>query len=588
MSHHRFDGNTFRAQFSIVVPLKRLPWPPRSTCSTICKVPVNVVPLPCRLAVRTGKPSRSCPITNAPAPRPSFGNRWNAYLAIALGLILSVGLVGASALLARRNDQALQRVSRTENARAALATVLKDLDNAETGQRGFLLTDKDAYLIPYRSGIEELPSALDTLQTALSDSPVSLAMMPDLRRLAADKLDELKTTLDQAMAGNRAAALDLVQSDRGQRDMTAIRAIVDQLYQQQQAMLADQIAAVNEGGRMLVIADALGFVMLALLAAAIAWGGWQAFRSLRAAQAELAAAYQALSLSNETLEDRVRERTAALSEANEEIQRFAYIVSHDLRAPLVNIMGFTSEMEGAAATVRAFAARAAEADPAGTQALVEAAEEDIPESIRFIKTSTAKMDRLIGAILKLSREGRRVLTPEVVAMNPLLEGIAASLRHQSEERGATVTIAALPDIPTDRLVLEQVFSNLLENALKYLQPGRPGRIEVTGRRIGRSVLYEVKDNGRGIAARDLERVFELFRRAGDQTVPGEGIGLAHVRALVRRLGGRIDCVSAEGVGSTFRVELPISGMPAAELAGSEPQPADRDPAEFQEQERVGP
>jgi signal transduction histidine kinase len=363
--------------------------------------------------------------------------------------------------------------------------------------------------------------------------------------------------------------------------MSAIRSIVDRLYVQQQATLANEVASVNAGGRLLVMADALGFVLLALLAAAIAWGGWQAFRTLRAAQNELADAYQALSLSNETLEDRVRERTAALTEANEEIQRFAYIVSHDLRAPLVNIMGFTSEMEGAAATVRAFAARMAETDPDGTKDLVVAAEEDIPESIRFIKTSTAKMDRLIGAILKLSREGRRVLTPERVSMKALIESIAASLRHQSDERSASITINPLPDITTDRLVLEQVFSNLLENALKYLQPGRPGRIEVTGHRLGRFVVYEVKDNGRGIASRDMERIFELFRRAGDQTVPGEGIGLAHVRALVRRLGGRIDCVSTEGVGSTFQVELPINGVPAPE-----PLENDQFTAEIQEQERV--
>jgi signal transduction histidine kinase len=519
----------------------------------------------------------------AGTPQGRFGNRWSAYLAIGLGLVLSVGLIGASALLAQRNDLALQRVTRTQDARAALAMVLNDVEGAETGQRGFLLTGKDTYLNPYRAGTAELPGALDALEAALADSPESLAQIPELRRLVADKIDELRSTLDNALAGNRAAALDLVQSDRGQRDMAAIRRIVDTLYGQQQVVLAAQVAAVNEGGRLLVAADALGFILLAFLAAAIGWGGWQAFRTLRAAQIELGNAYQALSVSNETLEDRVRERTAALTEANEEIQRFAYIVSHDLRAPLVNIMGFTSEMEGAAATVRAFAARAAAADPAGTKDLVEAAEEDIPESIRFIKTSTAKMDRLIGAILKLSREGRRVLTPERVAMAALIDGIVGSLRHQSEERGALFTVGALPDPVTDRLVLEQVFSNLLENALKYLQPGRPGRIEVSGRRVGRTILYEVKDNGRGIAARDLERVFELFRRAGDQSVPGEGIGLAHVRALVRRLGGRIDCVSTEGVGSTFRVELPMKGVPAPDL------PADTvEMLEPQEQERAEP
>ena len=486
------------------------------------------------------------------------GLGWAVYLAIALGLLLATLLIGGSALLASRNATALAQVSRTQDTRAALAAMMSALESAETGQRGYLLTQKDAYLAPYRRGVQEAPPALDRLQAALLDTlgTDTLRQMTELRRLARDKLEELDATLAKAHAGDLVGSLDLVQSDRGQKDMDAIRVIVARLGAQQQALQTQQIETVNQAGRLLVWADAVGFVLLATLAAAIVWGAWRAFKVLRAAQTELAAANHALSVSNETLEDRVRDRTAALTDANEEIQRFAYIVSHDLRAPLVNIMGFTSEMESAAATLGAFVARAAEADPAGTRDLVAAAREDIPESIRFIKTSAAKMDRLIGAILKLSREGRRVLSQESVAMQPMLEGIAASLRHQSEERHATIAIDPLPDLVSDKLVLEQVFSNLLENALKYLKPGRPGRIMVSGRLEGRMAIYEVVDNGRGIANRDLERVFELFRRAGDQTVPGEGIGLAHVRALVRRLGGRIDCVSREGVGSTFRVEMP--------------------------------
>ena len=172
-----------------------------------------------------------------------------------------------------------------------------------------------------------------------------------------------------------------------------------------------------------------------------------------------------------------------------------------------------------------------------------------------------------------------MLTPERIPMRAFLGTIAASMQHQADERGATVAIADVPDITTDRLVLEQLFSNLLENALKYLQPGRLGQIEISGRRQGANIVYSVKDNGRGIAARDLERVFELFRRAGDQTVPGEGIGLAHVRALVRRLGGRIDCVSAVGVGSTFRVELPQAPtMPEPPQEPSEQPTLEQEPA----------
>jgi signal transduction histidine kinase len=97
---------------------------------------------------------------------------------------------------------------------------------------------------------------------------------------------------------------------------------------------------------------------------------------------------------------------------------------------------------------------------------------------------------------------------------------------------------------------------LLENAVKYLAPGRPGRIRVRGWQEGSMVFFDIEDNGRGIDPKDHGRVFDLFRRAGAQDRPGEGIGLAHVRALVRRLGGQITLNSALDKGSTFRVSLP--------------------------------
>jgi PAS domain S-box-containing protein len=276
---------------------------------------------------------------------------------------------------------------------------------------------------------------------------------------------------------------------------------------------------------------------------------------------ELARARDALKAVNESLEETVATRTADLREANAEIQRFTYIVSHDLRAPLVNIMGFTSELEVVRSSI---AARLAELPVLGEEgAAIEAIDRDFAEALDFIKASTAKMDRLIGAMLKMSREGRRVFVMEHIAMNALLSTIAVSLQHQCAERKAVIEIGKLPDILSDRLALEQIFTNLLDNAVKYLSADRAGRIDVSGTESSGVVSYEVRDNGRGIEARDRERIFELFRRAGAQDQPGEGIGLAHVRTLVRRLGGSISCDSEKGTGSVFRVVLPKTLPPEA-------------------------
>jgi signal transduction histidine kinase len=177
------------------------------------------------------------------------------------------------------------------------------------------------------------------------------------------------------------------------------------------------------------------------------------------------------------------------------------------------------------------------------------------------------MDRLITAILRLSREGRRVMMPETLDMSALLGGIIDSVRHQADEAGTEFILGTLPPLISDRLSVEQVFSNIIENALKYKSPSRANRIAVSGRREGRFVRYDVSDNGRGIAARDRERVFELFRRAGVQNTAGEGIGLAHVRALLRRMGGSIDCESEVDVGTTFQVVLPAILAQSGERLG---------------------
>ena len=244
-------------------------------------------------------------------------------------------------------------------------------------------------------------------------------------------------------------------------------------------------------------------------------------------------------------------------------QRFAYIVTHDLRAPLVNIMGFTSELEESLKAIQS-AFRSSDSASAVCQndgppeEARTAVLEDLPEAIGFIKSSIRKMDGLINAILKLSREGRRVLTPETLRLDALLKSAAANLRHQVAEAGGEVKIEAkVPPVISDRLALEQIFGNLLDNAVKYRVPQRPLRILVrASESLGQRIIVEIEDNGRGIAKTDHERVFELFRRSGDQNLPGEGIGLAHVRTMIRNLGGDITLASELGQGTTMKLNLP--------------------------------
>jgi signal transduction histidine kinase len=339
--------------------------------------------------------------------------------------------------------------------------------------------------------------------------------------------------------------------------MSRAREIVAEQQTALADLRADRIAVLADSARKLTLLTSLGVLSVIFLSLiAIAQMAHQT-HELNRAQEKLATAYDAL-------EARVRERTRDLQRANDEIQRYAYVVGHDLRAPLVNIIGFTRELETALQAIKA----AFESSPPGASDPVmaeagRAIEEDIPEALRFIQSSTDRMDNLINAILHLSRLGRHALRPQYLDLNGLVDVCIASVQHRANEANATVAIdGRLPHLIGDRDALEQIVCNLLDNAVKYLSREREGRVIVRGRRQGAFVLIEIQDNGRGIALADQQRIFDLFRRAGAQDRPGEGIGLAHVRSLLRRMSGDIRVQSDGNSGSTFSVTLPYDLRPA--------------------------
>ena len=478
--------------------------------------------------------------------------RWER-LAIAAGGLLMLGIIVAGVLIAQRTGRDAADAIRARTVRAATNQMMDALLSAETGQRGYLLTDRAEYLAPYTDAANRIPALLKTLDRLLGRQPDMLGW----RNVITDKMTELGETVRLEQAGRHAEAMSIVQGDRGRHDMEIARAISNRLGAAESRTVFEDITRSEAGSRLLVGVDAGALVVLILLAAFVGRGFSRTVAALASGRRELIGANAALQAGRDRLEAAVAERTADLTLANEEVQRFAYIVSHDLRAPLLNIIGFTAELANATDRLNRFVTNNLE--PAGVAVpadVREASQDDLPEAIRFIQTSTAKMDRLITAILRLSREGRRVLVPERIDMAVLLGNVADSVRQIADKAGATITVANTPAFTSDRLAVEQIFSNLIENALKYLQPGRPGEVSVSGALDGKWVCYSVTDNGRGIASRDLERIFELFRRAGPQDTTGEGIGLAHVKALLRRLAGTIDCQSTPGAGSTFVVKLP--------------------------------
>jgi len=244
-----------------------------------------------------------------------------------------------------------------------------------------------------------------------------------------------------------------------------------------------------------------------------------------------------------------------LKRSNRELQDFAYVVSHDLRAPLVNIQGFSKELALSCERLRSAAADV-QVPGAERRELSALLDEDIPEAIEFITTSATKMDSLLSGVLQLSRVGRAVLTVRQLDMNQMLSEIVASMQFAIDQAGASVQVDWLPPCQGDQMQINQVFSNLLNNALKYLDPNRPGAIRVCGQEEPDRVVYSIEDNGIGIAAEHQDSIYKIFHRLDPQRGTGEGLGLTIVRRVLDRHHGKIWVESEVNEGSKFYVSLP--------------------------------
>jgi PAS domain S-box-containing protein len=262
-------------------------------------------------------------------------------------------------------------------------------------------------------------------------------------------------------------------------------------------------------------------------------------------------------------EDLLQRSAAELRAANEELKSFVYSVSHDLRAPLVNVKGFTAELERTLKEALELLGSIVRDLPDEKRALLQQLlQQDVPESVAFVSSSIDRMEGLISAMLKLSRCGGRELNPETVDLASLTRFLLDTFAHQIEQKHVAVHVDTLPVIVADKMAIEQIMGNLLDNALKYLAPERQGDLTVVADQTDGETIVRVTDNGRGIAQDDIPKIFEIFRRVGRQDVPGEGMGLAYVKALVRRLGGRIWCDSEQDKGTTISFSIPRSDYKA--------------------------
>ncbi|MBN2610359.1 MAG: PAS domain-containing protein, partial [Bacteroidales bacterium] len=244
-----------------------------------------------------------------------------------------------------------------------------------------------------------------------------------------------------------------------------------------------------------------------------------------------------LEMLNAELELKVKQRTAQLESANKELESFSYSISHDLRAPLRAIYGFSQILAGR---------HRASLDEEGKQYM------------DYIVESSIRMEQLINDLLNYSRLGRKTVEIRPVSLKKIIDAIYDDFKPQVDEIGGKLKVHDNPPvISADESLLRQIFSNLVGNAIKYRRPESVLSISISFETVPDGVLIKVSDNGIGIPAEHCEKIFNVFQRLhGEDKYPGTGIGLANVKKAVSMLGGTIYVESTVGQGSTFIMEFP--------------------------------
>lgn len=417
--------------------------------------------------------------------------------------------------------------------------ILSSSVDAETGNRGFLLTDDPAYLAPYTSALRDLPRELDRFGSLTSDNPAQQARLIELRAFLEQRLELLQQGIDLRGSGAANGVEALILSGTGKSHMDRVRALAEEMEAEERRLLGLRTSQAESSGRRaryaVALASALDLILIVLVFRFLANE-----RRLRIAT-EMAAENLAISrvqieinaaeilALNATLEDRVRQRTNELETTNRELEAFSYSVSHDLRAPLRTIDGFSLALAEDYAT---------------------AVDETGRDYIRRVRSGVQRMGQLIDALLQLSRITRAEITREDFDLSELARSIAFNLRDESPGRDITFNIESGMHANADPRLLRVALENLMGNAVKFSSKKPETSVEF-GWDPAHTAWF-VRDNGAGFDMYYAEKLFNAFNRLhGDKDFKGSGIGLATVARVIRRHHGRIWADSTVDHGATF-------------------------------------
>jgi signal transduction histidine kinase len=445
----------------------------------------------------------------------------------------------------------------------------------------------------------DLGTRLDELAKLVEDNPEQGRALQAIRDSIANYRAWADSARQRMLDGRRAELIAQLRNEQGPHRLTEFRSRLNAFLDKERQLAAERnedLQDARNSQTMVLIAAVLGSIVAAGAASyaftrnigkrvavltdnarRLAEGGQLAARvggndeisllddALHRSSERLAEANREAQAYRDEIEQRARELVGVnthLRQQTQDNEMFIYSVSHDLRSPLVNLQGFSKEIMHATRELNA-ELDALEVPEGGKKKIRALLEDDLHTSLRFIQNAVTRAAGIIDAMLRLSRAGRVEYQPVMVDVNAMTQRIVDAMSGSIRDKGARVEIeSGMPQTWGDPTAIEQVFGNLVGNAVNYLDPARPGRIEIgclsgNGAGAGEGLnTYYVRDNGLGIPETHMGKMFTAFQRLHGNVAQGEGIGLALVKRVVERHGGRIWAESAEGHGTSFFVALP--------------------------------
>ncbi|OFI35345.1 sensor histidine kinase [Alteromonas lipolytica] len=426
----------------------------------------------------------------------------------------------------------------------------------ESGQRGYLLSDSERYLIDYDSTLNKVNNIIDQVEANAirSNYDQQEVRLKQLVKLAKSKLSELIKTVELARQGQRQEAMAIFTSDKGLQLYDEFEKVFFAIEAEEHKLQKQHIDSLlklrsNSETNLIVSSITTGLLIVGI------------FVLLRMNIRETIRHRQALQQHNLVLESRVKERTAELqvyaeelSRSNRELEDFAFVASHDLQEPLRKIRAFGNRIS------------------TGYESALDERGQDF---LRRMLNAAERMSMLISDLLAFSRVTTRGKDFKATALNDVVNSVLDDLEITIEETQAKIEVDELPVMQADASQMNQVFLNLLSNALKFIQPEQPVHIKITCEDVSQPVAESlhlqpglkwfkltVQDNGIGFEQTFADKIFAPFQRLhGRSEYKGTGIGLAVCRRIVERHNGTIQAFSEPGQGARFDLYMPADGQP---------------------------